>query len=163
MSKESKFPENRTIAENVLKFVTRLKPGSEAPGFTLADRNRKMVSLSDFRGKPVLIGFWTTYCQACLSEMEFLRPIAEKYHDRMNFVSISADKEFVKMNFFLNLKKKFNWTFLHLGDELGLLKDYEVKSFPLFVLIDGQGKIVSYPADLPGSGLESSIQKLLGP
>jgi peroxiredoxin len=163
VSKESKFPENRLIADDVLKFVTRLKPGSEAPGFTLMDRNRKKVSLSDFRGKPVLIGFWTTYCQVCLSEMEYMKPMYDKYRDRMNFVSISADKEFVKMNFFLNLKKKFNWTFLHLGNELGLLKDYDVKSFPLFVLIDSQGKIVSYPADLPGSGLESSIEKMVNP
>jgi peroxiredoxin len=163
ISRESKFPENRLIAENVLKFVTRLRPGTPAPDFTLEDRNRKKVSLSGFRGKPLLIGFWTTYCQVCLSEMEALKPLYDKYRDRMNFVSISADKEFMKMNFFLNLKKSFTWTFLHLGDELGLLKAYDVKSFPLFVLIDSQGRIFEYPADLPGSGLESSLEKLLNP
>jgi thioredoxin-related protein len=67
------------------------------------------------------------------------------------------------MLYFINLKKGFSWTFLHLGNETGLLKDYDVKSFPLFVLIDGQGKIVRYPADLPDSGLENSIEKLLNP
>jgi peroxiredoxin len=163
ISAESKFPENRLIAGDILKFLTRLRSGTPAPAFTLEDRNRKKVSLSDFRGKPVILGFWTTYCRVCLSQMEALKPLYDKYHDRMNFVSISADKEFVKMIFFLNLKKNFTWTFLHLGNNLGILKEYDVTSFPLFVLIDGQGKIVSCPADLPDSGLEPAIEKLLNP
>lgn len=163
IAKNSKFAENKMIAENLIKYLTRLRHGSAAPGFTLQDRNRKIVSLSDFKGKPVLLGFWTTYCQSCLSEMELLKPLYDKYHDRMVFVSISADKEFMKMLFFLNLKKDFTWTFLHLGNEIGLLRDYDVRSFPLFVLIDSQGRIVQYPADLPDSGLESSLEKLLNP
>ena len=81
----------------------------------------------------------------------------------MTFVSISADKEFLKMTLFLNLKKDFLWTFLHLGSDIGLLRDYDVRSFPLFVLIDSQGKIIKYPADMPDSGLESSLEKLLNP
>jgi thiol-disulfide isomerase/thioredoxin len=163
VAKDSKFAENKGIAENLIKYLTRLRPGSAAPGFKLQDRNHRMVSLSDFKGKPVLLGFWTTYCQSCLSEMELLKPLYDKYHDRMAFVSISADREFMKMLFFLNLKKDFSWTFLHLGDEIGLLRDYDVRSYPLFVLIDSQGRIVNYPADLPGSGLESSLEKLLNP
>jgi thiol-disulfide isomerase/thioredoxin len=163
MARDSKFPENRLIADDLMKYLTRLRLGSEAPGFVLQDRNRKKVALSDFKGKPVLLGFWTTYCQSCLSEMELLKPLYEKYHDRMNFVSISADKEFMKMLFFLKLKKDFTWTFLHLGNETGLLRDYNVRSFPMFVLIDSQGKIVQYPADLPDSGLESQLGKLFNP
>lgn len=161
IAKDSKFPENKLIAEDLVKYLTRLRNGTVAPGFTLQDRNRKKVSLNDFKGKPVLIAFWTTYCQSCLSEMESMKPLYDKYHDHMAFVSISADKEFLKMVYFLNLKKDFVWTFLHLGDEVELLHDYDVRSFPMFVLIDSQGKIVKYPADLPGSGLESSIVNLL--
>jgi thiol-disulfide isomerase/thioredoxin len=163
IAKDSKFAEHRLIAEDLMQYLTRLRHGSAAPGFTLQDRNRKNVSLSDLKGKPVLLGFWTTYCQACLSEMELLKPMYDKYHDRMAFVSISADKEFLKMFFFLNLKKNFIWTFLHIGSEIGLLRDYDVRTFPLFVLVDSQGRIVNYPADLPDSGLESSIEKLLNP
>ena len=163
IAKDSKFTENKIIANDLVKYLTRLRQGGAAPGFTLQDRNRRQVSLSDLKGKPVLLGFWTTYCQSCLSEMELLKPLYDKYHDRMAFVSISADKEFMKMLFFLNHKKDFTWTFLHLGDGIGLFRDYNVRSLPLFVLIDSQGKIVIYPADLPGSGLESSLEKLLNP
>jgi len=163
IAKESKSDENKVIAENLIKYLTRLRPGSAAPGFTLQDRNRKTVSLSDLKGKPVLLGFWTTYCQSCLSEMELLKPLFDKYRDRITFVSISADKEFLKMSFFLNLKKDFTWTFLHIGNEIRLLRDYDVRSYPLFVLIDNQGRIVQYPADLPDNGLESTLEKLLNP
>jgi peroxiredoxin len=163
IAKDSKFEESRLIAGDLIKYLTRLRHGSEAPGFTLQDRNHKNISLKDLKGKPVLIGFWTTYCQSCLSEMESLKPLYDKYHDRMAFVSISADKEFLKMTYFLNLKKDFTWTFLHIGSDIELLRDYDVRSFPLFVLIDSQGKIMKYPAEMPDSGLESSIERLLNP
>ena len=163
VQKESKFPQHKQIAEDMILVLTRLKPGTPAPDFTLTDRNRKKISLGSFRGKPVLLGFWTTYCPVCLSEMELLKPIYDKYHDRMNILSISADKEYLKMLYFINLKKDFSWNFLHLGNETGLLKEYDVKSFPLFVLIDSMGKIVQCPADLPDSGLEADIEKLLNP
>jgi peroxiredoxin len=163
ISKDSKFAENKVIAEDLIKYLTRLRYGSAAPKFTLPDRNKKKVSLDDFKGKPVLLTFWTTYCQSCLSEMELLKPLYDQYHDRINFISISADKEFLKMTLFLNLKKDFKWTFLHVGDDYDLLRDYDVRSFPLFVLIDSQGRIVKYPADLPDSGLELSLERLLNP
>jgi thiol-disulfide isomerase/thioredoxin len=162
-AKETRFEGNKLIAENIITYLNRLKPGSPAPEFTLEDRNHKKVSLADLKGKPVLLGFWTTYCQSCLSEMEALKPIYDKYHDKMTFVSISGDKEFIKMNYFLKLKKDFVWTFLHLGDEYRLLLDYDVRSFPLFVLIDSQGKILKYPAELPSAGLDQSIERILNP
>lgn len=92
-----------------------------------------------------------------------MKPIYDKFSDQINFVSISADKDFSKMLFFVNLKTDFVWNFLHIGDDYNLLKEYNVKSYPLFVLIDGDGNIVQYPAELPGSGLELSITKLLTP
>jgi thiol-disulfide isomerase/thioredoxin len=163
VSEQSKFPENRLIAQDIITLVTHLKPGSPAPPFALYDRNRKLVKLSDLKGKPVLLGFWTTYCQGCLSEMEMLKLLYSKYGTRMNFISICADREFMKMSFFLDMKKDFGWTFLHIGNQLELLKEYDVRSYPLFVLIDGSGNIWSCPAEMPSTGLGSSIEKLLNP
>ncbi len=163
VASQSKYPATRLIAENISKVLTYLKTGTPAPEFTLQDRNRKTVTLSSLKGKPVLLSFWTTYCQGCLSEMEAMKSLYAKYGNRMNFVSICADREFMKMLFFIDLKKDFTWTFLHIGDQLELLKEYDVKSYPLFVLIDGSGNIYSYPADFPGKGLEASIEKLLNP
>jgi len=163
VANQSKFPEHRLIAEDIIKSLTHLKTGTPAPEFALQDRNRNTVTMKSLKGKPVLICFWTTYCQGCLSEMETMKTLYAKYGSKMHFVSICADREFMKMLFFIDMKKDFTWTFLHIGDQLELLKDYDVRSYPLFVLIDKDGDIYSYPADFPGKGLETAIEKLQNP
>ena len=64
------------------------------------------------------------------------------------------------MLFFINLKKDYVWTFLNIGDQSEVLKDYDVRSYPLFVLIDKNGKIIKYPAEEPSGGLEAELQKI---
>jgi peroxiredoxin len=158
---ESKFPQNQQIARNMIRELTKLRVGTAAPGFKLKNKMQKEVTLADFKGKPVVLNFWTTYCQGCITEMDRMKPIYDKFSDQVSFISISADKEFSKMLFFVNLKTDFVWNFLHIGDNYNLLKEYNVKSYPLFVVIDKEGNIVQYPADFPGSGLELTLQKLV--
>ncbi|MCX6251038.1 MAG: TlpA disulfide reductase family protein [Bacteroidetes bacterium] len=163
ISTDSKFMENREVALDMILFLTRLRAGTPAPGFKLQARDGKMISSTDFKGKPLLLNFWTTYCQRCLTEMDMMKPLYEKYKDKMNFVSISADNQFQKMLYFINMKTDFTWQFLYIGDQWQLLKDYDVRSYPLFVLIDEKGNICKYPAELPDAGLGESIDKLLSP
>lgn len=158
---KSPFPENRVVAENIISLLTKLKPGAMAPEFTLLNRDQKEISLKEFRGKPVVLGFWTTYCEECLSEMELIKPLYDKYKNDIQFVSVSADKYFSKMLFFINLKKDYVWTFVNIGDHSEVLIDYEVRTYPLFVLIDKDGKINKYQAKQPSSGLEADLQKML--
>jgi thiol-disulfide isomerase/thioredoxin len=158
---ETKFPQNRQIAEKMISLLTKLRAGTPAYGFKLLDRTQKEVTLADFKGKPVVLNFWTTYCQACISEMDRMKQLYDKYSNQVSFISISADKDFKKMLYFINLKSDFVWNFLHVGDDYDLLKEYDVRSYPLFVLIDKDGNIVQCPAELPGSGLEAALQKLI--
>jgi cytochrome c biogenesis protein CcmG/thiol:disulfide interchange protein DsbE len=48
-----------------------------APVFTLQNLDGETVSLSDFRGKMVILNFWATWCEPCRSEMPFLQEVAE--------------------------------------------------------------------------------------
>jgi len=157
----SKYPENRQVADNMIKVLTKLKPGTMAPDFKLISRDLKDLSLSSLRGKPVVLNFWTTYCEGCLSEMDLIKPLFDKYQDNVHFLSVSADKYYGKMLFFINLKKDYVWKFVNVGDQSDVLIDYDVRSYPLFLLIDKDGKIVKYPASLPSNGLEEEIKSLL--
>ena len=56
--------------------------GNLAPDFQLKDLDGKTVSLSDLRGKPVLLNFWATRCPPCRFEMPFLQQIYEEWSDR---------------------------------------------------------------------------------
>ncbi len=156
-----KTEENRLVARDMVLRLNRLRPGTAAPGFTLADRDKKMVSLSAMKGKPVLLCFWTTYCQGCLSEMEMMASIYPKYKGRVDFVNISADRDFVMMKFFIDKKPNYTWKFLHVGDQWELLKNYDVRSYPLFVLIDRQGNLYrKFPAPAPSEGLEKMLEEV---
>ena len=157
-----KTPENQQVAKNLSKLITHLRPGTPAPGFELPDRNGKPVSLAGMKGKPVLLCFWTTYCQGCLSEMERMALLWNKYKDRVEFVNISADRDFVMMKFFIDKKPAYGWKFLHIGDQWQVQKEYDVRSYPLFILVDKQGTLFrKVPAPAPSAGLETWLDELI--
>ncbi len=161
VQERSTFPENRIVAEDITLMLTRLTPGTKAPGFTLMARDQKEMSLASMAGKPVLLNFWTTYCEGCLSEMDLIKPLYDKYGENIRFVSISADKFFSKMLYFINLKPDYVWTFLNVGDQSDVLREYDVRTYPLFVLLDRNGNIFRYPAAMPSEGLEAELQSVI--
>ncbi len=162
ISKESPWEMNRVVAANMKEKVTKLRQGTPAPDFTLIGRGKdKSHSLKDFLGKPVVLNFWTTFCQGCLAEMELEVPLYEKYKDKVEFISICTDRYWIKMNYFAMIKPEFAWTLLHFSDNTDLLVDYEVRAYPLYVMIDKEGNIVQAPAPSPGEGLEKLIEDLI--
>jgi len=56
--------------------------GKPAPNFKLQSLDGQSISLSDFRGKPVLINFWATWCGPCRIEMPYLQQIYEEWHGK---------------------------------------------------------------------------------
>ncbi len=53
--------------------------GKVAPNFTLADLDGKKVSLSDYKGRPVLVNFWATWCGPCKVEMPWFEELRKQY------------------------------------------------------------------------------------
>ena len=53
--------------------------GKPAPTFTLMDLDGKKVSLGDFKGHPLVVNFWGTYCAPCKLEMPWLEEFSKKY------------------------------------------------------------------------------------
>ncbi len=53
--------------------------GKAAPAFTLVSTDGKKVSLSDFKGHPVVVNFWATWCGPCKLEMPWFEEFARKY------------------------------------------------------------------------------------
>ena len=62
-----------------------------AGDFQLRSLDGKKVRLSDFRGKVVLINFWTTWCSACVSEIPELIALQREYGDKLVIVGVSLD------------------------------------------------------------------------
>ena len=70
-----------TIRRDVPDAGSKLM-GKAAPAFTLLDMNGKKVSLADFKGKPVVVNFWATWCGPCKLEMPWLQEFSAKYKDQ---------------------------------------------------------------------------------
>lgn len=68
--------------------VKTAEEGKPAPEFTLVDFDDKVVKLSDFKGKPVFIDFWTKWCPFCTEEMSEIEKIHKEFGDRVVVLGI---------------------------------------------------------------------------
>lgn len=134
-----------------------------APSFTLLDASGNEVSLEDFRGKPVVLNFWTTWCYYCEMEMPEFDVAREKYPD-VQFMMINATltgpddlddaKEFISEG---------GWGFDTFYDTRGSAASaYRVTSYPATFFIDADGNLVARaPGMLDLETLEQGIAMIL--
>lgn len=81
-------------------------PGQEAPDFTLMDKSGAVVHLSDFRGQPVVLNAWATWCPFCIEEI----PLFQRAHDDIN----SGDEQVVFL--LVNLAERFDQAQSYIDD-----------------------------------------------
>lgn len=77
-------------------FLTGCSPhprliGSPAPDFTVKDSDHT-VSLHDYRGKPVVLNFWTSWCLPCIQEMPSLEQLQKRMGTRITILAVSWDE-----------------------------------------------------------------------
>lgn len=66
--------------------------GNAAPDFTLTDSQRT-VTLSQLRGKPVVLNFWATWCPPCIEEMPSLVQLQKQLGDKVTVLAVSEDAD----------------------------------------------------------------------
>lgn len=153
-------PEIKSIAQNVIDNLLKMKVGSKTIDFTLKDVNNEPVSLSDFKGKYVYINFWATWNVDSQAEMALYPDFIEKYGQHVKFISINIDSKKSKFDSYIASHPKYKWNMLYYGGNTNLLDDYEVNNIPSYILVDPDGNILQNPADRPSpNGAYVSIDK----
>jgi len=122
--------------------VQRFQEKKEAPAFSLKSLDGKQIALSDFRGKPVLITFWATWCASCKEEIPFLEKFSIEKKDQLAVLLIAIDGERKKtVQKIVNQNKVTIPVLLLLKEKV--MDQYGVRGWvPLTFLIDQEGMLV---------------------
>ena len=117
--------------------------GMPAVEFTLADLNGQAKSLSDYRGKIVLLNFWATWCKPCTTEMPAMQATYDRLREK-GFVVLAVneleDDEKVREHI-----QAYKHTFPVLMDRENRVANlYGVYGLPVSVFIDETGTVRSY-------------------
>lgn len=157
----SKFPQHKIIAQNILYQKKHLQEGNEMPSFVLHDETGKAINLpDDFGGKYLYIGFWASWCESCLLDFIALKQIYQEHKEDIAIVAISTDRDKQALERFTR-QHNFPWKTLHFADDFRLLDTYQVRGMPLYILANREGKVVGFPARRPAGELKIQIEWLL--
>jgi hypothetical protein len=150
----------KNIASEVLGEIDNSLPGNYPPDFLLANSEGKMMSMKDFRGKYLLMGFGRSDSQVTLMEMGRINLWRQKYINDVQIVIILTDKDFKSSSQSL-INRGFKWIFLDGSKKEKLEFNYKIKMYPSFLLIDRKGQIIADPCPYPSEDLELTINKIL--
>lgn len=116
-----------------------LKSGNKAPDFTAELIDGSTVTLSDFKGKPVIINFWATWCGPCVKEMPAFERLKENYGDEIGILAVNCGEDADTIKDFADAN---GYTFpIVLDEEYQVSMLYPTNSIPYTVVIDGNGKV----------------------
>ena len=164
LSKSSIDPAYKKIAEDLYqRTLNLLKKGNQAPLFSGTGLDGETISITDFRGKVVLIDVWATWCGWCLGEMPYMKRIKEHFKDRDDLVYLYACGRSKEDQWKALVAKKELDTHpqnvnLYIGEE----KDHPLlKSFtggiPRYIIIGPDGTVLNPKARRPSGVGEEGI------
>ncbi len=132
-----------------------------AADFKLQDLDGKTVKLSDFKGKPVLIDFWATWCPPCRAAIPEIQKLHKTYSSKgLVVLGISTDQggwDEVK-----SFAGEYGITYRILKGTDDILDSYQVRTIPMVVLLNKEGRIVKRYLGFGGDDeLEKDVKSIL--
>ena len=135
-----------------------VKAGDQMADADLRDLEGNKRRLSDFKGKFILLDFWSMGCGPCIAAMPEMKELTEKYGDRLAIVSLSIDNDKAWKE--ASAVYDITWNNLSDGMEMnGIAAAYGVASFPHYTMISPEGVIVESWAGYGKNSLRRKMQE----
>jgi len=161
----------KTIAEDIRKKENILI-GAQAPDFKATDLNQQTVTLSQFKGRSVvLLDFWASWCVPCRQSIPHLKKVYNKYHSKgFEVIAVSLDMNREKWIEAVQQDSTGMWYHIPIAEKYAdgpshftnndIYQNYFVVAIPIQILIDKDGKIIGR---LMGESKENeeSLDKML--
>ena len=159
--KDDKGPEINNLRKKV-EMSGRFMKGAVAPDFTQNTPEGDPLSLSDLRGKIVLVDFWASWCGPCRKENPNVVRLYNKYKDKgFDVLGVSLDRS---KQPWLKAIEKDGLPWHQISDLRGWKNKaaqlYSVSSIPHTVLLDREGRIIA--RNLRGAALDKELERIFG-
>lgn len=174
LSSKYKTPENTAASSQAVSSAAVSETSSaaasgtasadymQAPDFTVYDASGKQVKLSDFRGKPVVLDFWASWCEKCTKELPYFQEEYQKEKGKVQFLFIDCtgldegeETQEAAMDFLKTQKYTFP-VFYDLKQDAAT--QYSFADIPDTYFIDKNGRLIAIcEGTIEKSGLERSI------
>ncbi len=130
--------------------------------FDLPDPKGDQVHFSDFRGRPVILDFWASWCEPCKTAMPFFDELQARYGSRVVIIGVNVDESAEAMLDAL-AQRPVRFTIVH--DSKGeLARDLDVQTMPSTYIVNGKGQVQTVHRGFVNSDrseIEVEIEKLL--
>ncbi|MDR2177660.1 MAG: TlpA family protein disulfide reductase [Treponema sp.] len=141
-------PGKRLISVILAVFLLRALPlraeepavGKEAPDFTFTAPDGRTVKLSDYRGKPLALHFWATWCGPCIRELPLIAALASKSQE-LTTLAVNCAETDQEVSAFLKARKLSLDVVMDRDGRISRL--YNIYAIPQTVMIDAGGRIKS--------------------
>lgn len=135
-----------------------------APDLTVYDAQGNAYALSDFRGKPVILNFWATWCGYCKKEMPDFDAKYQEYGDEIHFLMINVTdgvQETVEKASDYIAQQGFGFPVYYDTDQSAAM-NYNLSGLPVTYLLDAEGNLVAWQQGmLSAQTLQKGIDMLL--
>ncbi|MEH3100139.1 TlpA family protein disulfide reductase [Sphingomonas adhaesiva] len=135
--------------------VDRSHKGETAPDAAFTTADGKPATLAGYKGKPLLVNLWATWCAPCVKEMPTLNTAAGALGDTVRVIAVSQDMEPAKATAFF-AARKLPALALHLDPKLALSTAYAA-NLPTTILYGADGReIWRVTGDLDWTGAQAT-------